>query len=71
MTSNDFLIKIKIAMLFNKISLKELAERTNINLRTLSRRFANPNNFTLEEIIKINEILNMKTVIINNDKKEN
>lgn len=62
MTSNDFLIKIKIAMLINKISLKELAERTNINLRTLSRRFANPNNFTLEEIIKITKILNIKVL---------
>lgn len=59
MKSETILWQIKLAMLFTNITQKDIAENTGINLRTLSRRFKNPNDFRVDELIKIGEFLNM------------
>ena len=63
MTSKDILFQIKIAMLCNDVTQKDIAEKTGINSRTLQRRFKNPSKFTIDELIKITDFLNMKMEI--------
>lgn len=60
MTSKDLLFQIKLAMLYKDVTQKDIAEKTGINLRTLQRRFENPSDFTLDELIKISEFLDIK-----------
>ena len=47
-------------MLYQDVLQKDIAEKTGINLRTLSRRFTNPDDFTVDELIRIGEMLNIK-----------
>ena len=47
-------------MLYKDVTRKDVAEKTGISLRTLQRRFENPSSFTIDEIIKISEMLNIK-----------
>lgn len=63
MTSKDILFQIKLAMLYQDVTQKEIAEKTGINLRTLSRRFMKPETFKLDELIKITNFLDMKMEI--------
>lgn len=60
MTSKDVLFQIKLAMLYKDVLQKDIAEKTGINLRTLSRRFMKPDDFTIDELIKISEVLDIK-----------
>ncbi len=60
MTSKDVLFQIKLAMLYKDVLQKDIAEKTGINIRTLQRRFENPSGFTIDELIKISEMLNIK-----------
>ena len=66
MTSKDLLFQIKLAMLYKDVTQKDIAEKTGINLRTLSRRFENPSTFTIDELIKISEMLDIKFMFIYN-----
>lgn len=59
MTPKDILKQIRLSMFDSEITMKELAEKTKINIRTLQRRFEHPCDFKLCELIMIIEILNM------------
>jgi len=63
MTSKDILFQIKLAMLYQDVLQKDIAENTGINLRTLSRRFMKPETFRIDELIKITNFLDMKMEI--------
>lgn len=60
MTSKDLLFQIRLAMLYKDVLQKDIAEKTGINLRTLQRRFMKPDDFTVDELIKISEMLDIK-----------
>ena len=65
--ANDVLKEIQIAMIYKNIKKWSiLAKKAEINPRTLSRRIANPEAFTLNELIKITEVLYMKLKVTNN-----
>lgn len=66
MTSKDLLFQIKLAMLYKDVTQKDIAEKTGINLRTLQRRFMKPDDFTVDELIKISEMLDIKFMFIYN-----
>lgn len=61
MTPNDVLKEIKVAMVYKDIkNYRVLAEKTGIQERTLLNKFHKPETFTITDIIKIAEILNIK-----------
>ena len=66
MTSKDVLFQIRLAMLYKDALQKDVAEKTGINLRTLQRRFENPSGFTIDELIKISEMLDIKFMFMYN-----
>ena len=55
-----FVIKAKYGTTRINVLQKDVAEKTGINLRTLQRRFENPSGFTIDELIKISEMLDIK-----------
>lgn len=66
MTPDDVLKEIKVAMVYKNIkNYRVLAEKTGIQERTLLNKFHRPETFTITDIIKIAEILDMKLEIKN------
>jgi hypothetical protein len=64
MTPDDVLKEIKVAMVYKDIkNYRALAEKTGIQERTLLNKFHKPETFTITDIIKIAEILDMKMEI--------
>ena len=51
--------ELKADIVRNGMSIEGLADALGIARTTLWRKFNNPNSFTLEEITKIGEILNI------------
>lgn len=51
--------ELKAEIVRNEMSIEGLADAIGIGRTTLWRKFNNPDNFTLEEITKIGEILNI------------
>lgn len=60
---NGILLQIKKAMFYKDVTQKDIAKNTEINLRTLSRRFKEPSKFTIDELLKITDFLDMKMEI--------
>lgn len=55
---------IKEKMFFkDAMTQKELTKETGINLRTLQRRFNNPKNFRLHELIIIFDVLGIEMMV--------
>lgn len=51
--------ELKAEIVRNGLTIEQLANEMGIGRTTLWRKFGNPNNFTLKEIIDIGEILNV------------
>ena len=51
--------ELKAEIVRNGLTIEQLADEMGIGRTTLLRKFGNPNNFTLKEIIDIGDILNV------------
>lgn len=51
--------ELKAEIVRNGLTIEQLADKMNIGRTTLWRKFGNPNNFTLKEIMDIRKILNV------------
>ena len=61
MTTDDVIKEIKVAMVYKDIkNYRVLAEKTGIQERTLLNKFHRPETFTITDIIKIAEVLDIK-----------
>ena len=61
MTIDDVIKEIKVAMVYKDIkNYRVLAEKTGIQERTLLNKFHRPETFTITDIIKIAEVLDIK-----------